>query len=90
VLGATLPFAIRAAGFDPAHAGATIQVRHYKTCTYVHNAAADDWMDGLAYECLQVIMDISGVGITCFLCAMLLPDGDSGAVPPAEAIGDET
>ena len=28
VLGATLPFAIRAAGFDPAHAGATIQVRH--------------------------------------------------------------
>eukprot|EP00657_Telonema_sp_P-1_P001993 TRINITY_DN14819_c0_g1_i1.p1 TRINITY_DN14819_c0_g1~~TRINITY_DN14819_c0_g1_i1.p1 ORF type:complete len:207 (+),score=32.06 TRINITY_DN14819_c0_g1_i1:278-898(+) len=45
VLGATLPFLIRRLGFDPAHAGATI----------------------------QVIMDISGVAITCLVCAAMLP-----------------
>lgn len=53
-LGAILPYAIRSLGFDPAHAGATI----------------------------QVIMDISGVAITCFVCLHLLPsataDGGGG------------
>ena len=38
---------------------------------------------------IQVIMDISGVGITCFLCALLLP-GTGDKPPPSEAIGDET
>ena len=54
VAGALLPLALHRAGFDPAHAGATI----------------------------QVIMDLSGVLITCVVCSLLLAGGASAAAPP--------
>ena len=54
VAGALLPLALHRAGFDPAHAGATI----------------------------QVIMDLSGVLITCVVCSLLLAGGAAAAPPP--------
>ncbi len=94
VLGATLPFGIRAAGFDPARecAHATTRAPHH----HVHFVVAA--ANGGLLHCtvadagatIQVIMDISGVGITCCLCAMILPSGDGTQLPPGEVIGDET
>ena len=77
IIGAGLPMVLHHLQVDPAHAGATIQVARPTHCsTTSHHSEA------VAHECVdvtlwapQVIMDLSGVLITCVVCSLMLaPD----------------
>ena len=73
LIGTMLPFGLAKAGVDPANAGTSVQVCRTgsRTKIAVHCPRISCMSISEAYG-MQVLMDISGVAITCFTCNLML------------------